>query len=94
VNTFGLEYIEFSENSTVLAEKPKKFISRCKDEFISIDDLKQYINQKDLKSLTEDDLEDINKLKDMIKIFVLYENYKKKIILLILAICFLLYIKF
>ena len=88
MNTFGLEYIEFSENSTVLADEAKKFISRCKDEFISIDDLKQYINQKDLKSLTEDDLEDINKLKDMIKIFVLYENYKKKIILLILAICF------
>jgi len=44
VNTFGLEHIDFSENSTVLAEEAKKFISRCKDEFISIDDLQQYVN--------------------------------------------------
>jgi len=57
VNTFGLEYIDFSENSTVLAEEAKKFISRCKDEFISIDDLQQYVNQKDSEPLSEDELE-------------------------------------
>jgi hypothetical protein len=89
-----LEYIDFSENSTVLAEETKKFISRCKEEFISIDDLPQHINQKDSESLSEDDFEEIHKLKDMVKIFVAYENYKKKTISLILATCFLLYIKF
>jgi DNA helicase II / ATP-dependent DNA helicase PcrA len=78
INTFGLEYIDFSENSTILAEEAKKFISRCKDEFISIDDLQNYVNKKESQALSDDELEDINKLKDMIKIFISYENYKKK----------------
>lgn len=78
INTFGLEHIDFSENSTVLAEEAKKFISRCKDELISIDDLQEYINQRDSGSLSKDELEGINKLKDMVKIFTAYENYKKK----------------
>ncbi len=41
-------------------------------------DLQEYINQKYLESLSEDELEDFNKLKDMVKIFIVYEFYKKK----------------
>ncbi len=61
-----------------MAEEARKFISRCKDEFISIDDLQKYITQKDFESLSEDEIEDINNLKDMVKIFTAYEDYKKK----------------
>jgi superfamily I DNA/RNA helicase len=51
VNTFGLEYIDFSENSSILAEEAKNFILRYEDEFISIGDLQQHVNQKDLKKI-------------------------------------------
>jgi DNA helicase II / ATP-dependent DNA helicase PcrA len=76
INTFGLEHIEFSSNPYALADEAKKFISRCKDESISVNDLQQYIQEREMGSLSEDEYEDLNNLKDILKMFRAYENYK------------------
>ena len=56
----------------------KKFISRCKDESISPDDIQQYIENQEKTTLDEEALDDLNNLKDILKIYRSYEDYKVK----------------
>jgi DNA helicase-2/ATP-dependent DNA helicase PcrA len=51
----------------------KKFISRCKDESISPDDIQQYIETQEKNTL-----DDLNNLRDILKIYRSYEDYKIK----------------
>ena len=39
INSFGIEHLEFNHEPYTLAEEMKKFMSRCKDESISPDDI-------------------------------------------------------
>jgi DNA helicase-2/ATP-dependent DNA helicase PcrA len=76
INSFGIEHLEFNHEPYTLAEEMKKFISRCKDEFITPDDIQAYIEKQEKTSMDEEAQEDINNLKDILKIYRAYEDYK------------------
>ena len=83
INNFGIEHLEFNHEPYTLAEEMKKFISRCKDEAITPNDLQQYIQKHEKTPTTttiaeeEEEHQDyLNNLKDMLKIYQAYENYK------------------
>ena len=78
INSFGIEHLEFNHEPYTLAEEMKKFISRCKDESISPDDIQQYIENQEKTELDEEALDDLNNLKDILKIYRSYEDYKAK----------------
>jgi DNA helicase-2/ATP-dependent DNA helicase PcrA len=78
INSFGIEHLEFNHEPYTLAEEMAKFISRCKDESISPDDIKEYIEKQEKKELDEEAQEDLNCLKDILKIYRAYEDYKLK----------------
>jgi len=78
INNFGLEYLEFNHEPYTLAEEVNKFISRCKDEFISPTDIEIYIKIQSKKKLGEEEQNDLNNLKDILKIYESYEEYKNK----------------
>ena len=78
INSFGIEHLEFNHEPYTLAEEMKKFISRCKDESISPDDIQQYIETQEKTELDEETLDDLNNLKDILKIYRSYEDYKTK----------------
>ena len=63
INSFGIEHLEFNHEPYTLAEEMKKFISRCKDESISPDDIQQYIGTQEKTELDEEALDDLNNLK-------------------------------
>ena len=76
INNFGIEHLEFNYEPYTLAEEMKKFISRCKDEFVSPKDLQLYIEEHENATMTEDVVEDLKSLKDILKIYQAYERYK------------------
>ena len=78
VNRFGIEYLEFNHEPYTLAEEVRKFISRCKDESISTNDLQQWIPNKEKQTLDEEEQITLNNLKDILRIYQTYEDYKTK----------------
>ena len=76
INSFGIEHLEFNHEPYTLAEEMAKFISRCKDESVSPDDIEQYIGKREKEELDEEAQEDLNCLKDILKIYRAYEEYK------------------
>jgi len=78
INSFGIEHLEFNHEPYTLAEEMSKFISRCKDESISPEDIRGYIQKHEKSTLDEEALEDLNCLKDILKIYRAYEDYKLK----------------
>jgi len=78
INNFGLEHLEFNHEPYTLAEEIKKFISRCKDEYITPNDLQKHIQNHEIKDLDEEQQSDLNNLKDIHKIYTAYEVYKTK----------------
>lgn len=78
INEFGIEHLEFNHEPYTLAEEMRKFISRCKDESISPDDIQQYIKTQEKEKLDEEAQEDLNNLKDIHKIYRAYEDYKSQ----------------
>jgi DNA helicase II / ATP-dependent DNA helicase PcrA len=78
VNSFGIEHLEFNHEPYTLAEEMAKFISRCKDEFVSPEDIEHYIGKREREELDEEAQEDLNYLKDILKIYRAYEDYKLK----------------
>ena len=76
INSFGIEHLEFNHEPYTLAEEMAKFISRCKDESISPEDIQQYIGKREKEELDEEAKEDLNCLKDILKIYRAYEEYK------------------
>ena len=53
-------------------------MSRCKDEAITVDDLEQWIANQEEKQLDEEEQDSLNNLKDILKIYRSYEDYKTK----------------
>ena len=78
INRFGIEFLEFNHEPYTLAEEVKKFISRCKDEDITADDLEKWVATQEKKSLDEEEQISLNNLKDILKIYRSYEDYKVK----------------
>jgi DNA helicase-2/ATP-dependent DNA helicase PcrA len=78
INSFGIEHLEFNHEPYTLAEEMKKFISRCKDEFITPEDIQAYIEKQEKAALDEEGQQDINCLKDILKIYRAYEDYKQQ----------------
>ena len=78
INRFGIEFLEFNHEPYTLAEEVKKFISRCKDEAITADDLEKWVATQEKKSLDEEEQISLNNLKDILKIYRSYEDYKAK----------------
>ncbi|MGA2680182.1 MAG: ATP-dependent DNA helicase [Candidatus Bathyarchaeia archaeon] len=78
INRFGIEHLEFNHEPYTLAEEMRKFISRCKDESISPDDIQHYIEKQEKTALDEEAQGDLNNLKDILKIYRSYEDYKTK----------------
>ena len=76
INSFGIEHLEFNHEPYTLAEEMAKFISRCKDESISPQEIQQYITKKQKEELDEQAQEDLNCLKDILRIYGAYEDYK------------------
>ncbi len=76
INSFGIQHLEFNHEPYTLADEMAKFISRCKDEFISPADIAEYIGKREKESLDEEAKEDLNCLKDIHKIYRAYEEYK------------------
>ena len=76
INSFGIEHLEFNHEPYTLAEEMAKFISRCKDESVSPEDIEQYIGKREKEELDEEAQEDLNCLKDILKIYRAYEEYK------------------
>ena len=70
--------MEFNHEPYTLAEEVKKFISRCKDEDITADDLEKWVATQEKKSLDDEEQISLNNLKDILKIYRSYENYKTK----------------
>ncbi|MGD0451702.1 MAG: ATP-dependent DNA helicase [Candidatus Bathyarchaeia archaeon] len=78
INRFGIEHLEFNHEPYTLAEETAKFISRCKDESIAPEDIQKYIEKQEKITLDEEALDDLNNLKDILKIYRAYEDYKIK----------------
>ncbi len=78
INSFGIEFLQFNHEPFTLADEVKKFIARCKDESISVRDLEQWIENQNRKQLDEEEQISFNNVKDIIKIYESYENYKAK----------------
>ena len=78
INGFGIEFLEFNHEPYTLADEVKKFISRCKDEAITQEDLAKWIVEQDKKTLDEEEQNSLNNLKDILKMYRSYENYKIK----------------
>jgi DNA helicase-2/ATP-dependent DNA helicase PcrA len=78
INSFGLEYLKFTNNSHTLAQEVKQFISKCKDEFISNENIIEYIEKRQIEPLSEEEKEQLNILKDISKMSGAYENYKRE----------------
>src|SRR4030042_1044104 len=76
INSFGIEHLEFNHEPYTLAEEMAKFISRCKDESVSPEDIELYIGKREKEKLDEEAQEDLNCLKDILKIYRAYEEYK------------------
>ena len=76
INSFELEHIEFNHKPYTLAEEMKKFISRCKDEFVTPEDLQLYLEEHKKIPIDETAQEDLNNLGDILKIYRAYETYK------------------
>ena len=76
INRFGIEHLEFNHEPYTLAEEMQKFISRCKDEAITPQDMWQHIEKQEKGPLDEEAQEDLNNLKDIWKIYRSYEDYK------------------
>jgi DNA helicase-2/ATP-dependent DNA helicase PcrA len=57
-------------------EELRKTISKFKDEFIIIERLEQFIESKSKETLDEEDQEHLNALKDILKVYKKYEDYK------------------
>jgi len=78
INRFGIEYLEFNHEPYTLAEEVKKFIARCKDESVTENDIEQWIKNQEKKVLDEEEQITLNNLKDILKIYRSYEDYKTR----------------
>lgn len=78
LDSFGMEFIQVGYKPVTLVDEIRKTISKFKDEAITVDKLKSYIDKKQSEELTEGQQEELNALKDILKAYKSYEDYKEK----------------
>jgi DNA helicase-2/ATP-dependent DNA helicase PcrA len=77
IDHFGLEHVELGNNGKEIIEAMIDGISAFRDELISPDQLAGYLKKKESAELESDDRDFIGKLRDLLKIYQAYEQYKR-----------------
>lgn len=78
IDSFNLEFIKVGFKPITLVEELRKIISKFKDEFVTIEKLQGYIDRKSNEKLDEEGMERLLTLKDILKAYKFYEEYKTK----------------
>ena len=78
IDSFNLEFIKVGFKPITLVEELRKIISKFKDEFVTIEKLQSYIDRKSNEKLDEEGMERLLTLKDILKAYKFYEEYKTK----------------
>jgi len=78
IDSFNLEFIKVGFKPITLVEELRKIISKFKDEFVTIEKLQSYIEMKSKEKLDEESMERLLTLKDILKAYIYYEDYKTK----------------
>ncbi|HEY3274006.1 MAG TPA: UvrD-helicase domain-containing protein, partial [Methanocella sp.] len=77
IDRFGLEHVELGNNGKEIIEAMIDGISAFRDELITPDELADYLRKKDAEELENDERDFVNKLKDLLKVYRAYEQYKR-----------------
>jgi len=78
IDSFQFEFIKIGFKPITLVEELRKIISKFKDEFITIEKLEAYIEKKSGEILNEEETERLLTLKDILKAYKHYEDYKTR----------------
>jgi len=78
IDSFNLEFIKVGFKPVTLVEELRKIISKFKDEFVTIEKLENYIENKSEEKLDLENYERLETLKDILKAYKFYEDYKAK----------------
>jgi len=78
IDSFNLEFIKVGFKPITLVEELRKIISKFKDEFVTIEKLENYIENKSKEKLDLENYERLETLKDILKVYKHYEDYKTK----------------
>jgi len=78
IDSFGLEHTEIGYEPVSLVGEIKKMISKFKDELITVDKIEAYIKKKSGQKLDEEETEELNTIKDVLKVYKAYEDYKTR----------------
>ena len=78
IDSFQFEFIKIGFKPITLVEELRKIISKFKDEFITIEKLEAYIEKKSGEILNEEETERLLTLKDILKAYRYYEDYKTR----------------
>ena len=78
IDSFNLEFIKVGFKPVTLVEELRKIISKFKDEFVTIEKLENYIDKKSKERLDLENYERLLTLKDILKAYKHYEEYKTK----------------
>ena len=77
IDRFGFEYVELGNNGKEIIEAMIDGISAFRDELITPDMLEEYLREKDKAQLEDDERDFVGKLKDLLKVYRAYEQYKR-----------------
>ncbi len=77
IDTFGLQYIQIGHNAAEVIESIIDGISTFKDELVSYEELKRYLEKKLAQDVDEEQRNFLLKLKDMAKIYEKYQNFQR-----------------
>ncbi|MGA9139092.1 MAG: UvrD-helicase domain-containing protein [Methanocella sp.] len=77
IDRFGFEYVELGNNGKEIIEGMIEGISAFRDELITPDMLEEYLRGKDKLQLEDKERDFVGKLKDMLKVYRAYEQYKR-----------------
>ena len=77
IDTFGLEYIEIGHNTPEVIESIIDGISTFKDELVSYEELKRYLETKLAQDVDEEQKSFFLKLWDMAKVYEKYQNFQR-----------------
>lgn len=78
IDSFDLKFIKVGFKPITLVEELRKVISKFKDEFVTIEKLENYIENKSKEKLDLESYERLETLKDILKVYRHYEDYKTK----------------
>lgn len=78
IDSFGMEYVQVGYQPVTLVDEIRKTISKFKDECITVEKLESYLVKKSSDTISEEEQEQINALKDILKAYKAYEEYKAK----------------